>query len=835
MKTTNFGRLALWVALAGFAGCSSDDGRNGTNGTDGDDGAAGLNSLLQQTALSAGDAYCTKGGVRIDSGVDANANGRLDPAEMSAASYLCNPSFPNTSKNFNRLATFAACAQGDACGTDAATATEIVAASSDGMTLIYTDSPGERVGFVDITNPAAPAALGTLSLTGEPTSVAVKGEVALVGIDTSADFVNPSGALVVVNVATRTIVHSIDMGGQPDAIAVSPDGNYAVVIIENQRDEDLGEGVPPQLPAGYLMVVSLTGAPTTWSATQVALTGLAELYPTDPEPEYVDINSDNMAVVTLQENNHLVLVDLTTATVTNHFSAGSVSLTAIDTEEEDPALVSLTGSQADIPREPDGVAWINNRYFATADEGDLDGGSRTFTVFNTAGEVVFTSGRELDHLAVRAGHYPDGRSGNKGNEPENIEVGVYGGDRYLFIASERASLVLVYDVADPANPIYRQTLPAALGPEGLLALPARNLLIAASEEDSRGDGFRAALNIYNYVAAPAAYPTLVSVDRIDGTPIPWSAMSGLAADPVHAHRLYAVDDSFYQQNRIFTLDMATRPARIVAETYIVDSADVFAGFPAVDLADATVASNHATRANVFDEADLALLINADKTVNIDPEGVALASDGGFWVASEGAGTVGEAARPVMSLNWVFKTSAAGDIEQVFTLPDSLNASQVRFGFEGITEADGLVYVAMQRAWGMDAGPRIAVLNPADGSWVTYIYPLESATRGWVGLSDITALGDGQFLVLERDNQAGPDAVVKRLYRIDLTGLADGATVTKTLARDLLPALIAEGGLPPEKIEGLAMTAAGEVIIINDNDGVDDNSGETLLLNLGPLN
>jgi hypothetical protein len=30
------------------------------------------------------------------------------------------------------------------------------------------------------------------------------------------------------------------------------------------------------------------------------------LYPTDPEPEYVSINDNNVAVVTLQENNHIV-------------------------------------------------------------------------------------------------------------------------------------------------------------------------------------------------------------------------------------------------------------------------------------------------------------------------------------------------------------------------------------------------------------------------------------------------------------------------------------------------------------------------------------------------
>ena len=90
------------------------------------------------------------------------------------------------------------------------------------------------------------------------------------------------------------------------------------------------------------------------------------------------------------------------------------------------------------------------------------------------------------------------------------------------------------------------------------------------------------------------------------------------------------------------------------------------------------------------------------------------------------------------------------------------------------------------------------------------------------------------MLVERDNQGGPDAAIKRLYQIDVTGLSDGDTLSKTLLRDLMPDLAAQGGLVPEKIEGAAVLKNGDVLIINDNDGVDDNSGETQLLNLGDI-
>ena len=835
-KTKHIAVIALMTLL--LSACEGDDGDNGATGAAGPAGPAGpagVSSLTTQTELAVGSAACPAGGVQIDSGPDTDGDGILDADEVTDSSTVCEAS---AEKNLVRIGSFLICTQIDpSCNTDDETVAEIVAASEDGLTLIYTDSPQDQLGFVDFSDPANPIGSGVVALGGEPTSVAVLGQYAVAGVNTSTDFITVSGDLAVIDIASQTIVATIPLGGQPDSVAVSPDGAYVAIAIENERDEDLGSGEPPQLPAGELVIVDAIGAPTAWTTRTVDLTGIPDLFPTDPEPEYVDINEDNIAVVTLQENNHLILVDLTDGSIVNDFSAGTVDLSQIDVTEEDPAIISQTETDTGVEREPDGVAWITNQLFATADEGDLNGGSRGFTIFNTAGDVVFTSGNSNDHLTARFGHYPDGRSGNKGNEPENAASATYGDERLLFINSERSSLIFVYNVDDPANPVYKQSLPTAVGPEGGLPIPGRNLLVVASEEDNRGDKIRAALNIYRYETTFPTYPTIASVDRPDGTPIPWSALSGLAADTSVDYLLYSVEDSFYGQNRIFTIDIAKKPAELIAETMLMDSNDVFAGIAAATLTDPNVADDDPARIDVFDEADLSALINADKTINIDPEGIAQASDGGFWIASEGSGTVGDAGRPVNSLNFIFKTDVNGVIESVTTLPDAVNAGQLRFGFEGIAESDGMAYVAFQRVWTAlgDTNARIGVYDPAADAWTFLFYPLdapESQNGGWVGLSDITALGNGEFLVVERDNQGGPDAAIKRLYTFDVTGLVDGDTITKTLVRDLLPDLAAPGGLIYEKVEGSAVTLSGDVWIVNDNDGVDDNSGETQLINLG---
>lgn len=236
---------------------------------------------------------------------------------------------------------------------------EILAVSPDGNTVVYTDAEQEVLAFLDITNPSSPMGLGTVALGGEPTSVAVCGDYAIVCINTSPSFTVVSGSWLAIDIASQTIVHTDALPGQPDSIAVSPDCTKAVVAIENERDEDLRDGRIPQLPAGEIVVLDLMplDTPSSWSLSTIDITGLdGVLEPTDPEPEFVDINSDNIAVVTLQENNALVLIDLEAMEVMSSFSAGTVNLRDIDKTED--RIIDPTERQRKVPREPDGVAWI---------------------------------------------------------------------------------------------------------------------------------------------------------------------------------------------------------------------------------------------------------------------------------------------------------------------------------------------------------------------------------------------------------------------------------------------------------------------------------------------
>lgn len=67
------------------------------------------------------------------------------------------------------------------------------------------------------------------------------------------------------------------------------------------------------MPEGFIVVIKTFGSTNLdiWEPHTVDITGLSGVeIPEDPEPEFVSINENNMAVVTLQENNALLLLDL---------------------------------------------------------------------------------------------------------------------------------------------------------------------------------------------------------------------------------------------------------------------------------------------------------------------------------------------------------------------------------------------------------------------------------------------------------------------------------------------------------------------------------------------
>ena len=118
-------------------------------------------------------------------------------------------------------------------------------------------------------------------------------------------------------------------------------------------------------------------------------------------------------------------------------------------------------------------------------------------------ERVFDSGDAfeqktlaLNNVNFNAGHDNntlDGRSPNKGPEPESVTIARFGNKTFAFIGLERVGGVMVYDVSTPAASMFvtylntREQLIGDRGPEGLTFVAAdkspngKPLLIVANE------------------------------------------------------------------------------------------------------------------------------------------------------------------------------------------------------------------------------------------------------------------------------------------------------------------------------------------------------------------
>lgn len=718
---------------------------------------------------------------------------------------------------------------------------EIVSSTPDGNTLVYANSGDGKVGIVDLTDPATPTQTATIPVDGEPTSVSVvaDGSVAIAVVNTSAlnEEVAPvitPGLLYAIALPSGDIIGTREIANGPDSVVttIMDERLYAVIAIENQPIvvDDAGNLTDEEEPgseddisgAGLVQIVALDPVVTDASLAMSTLTNVdfpvdllaarGLLFPDDPQPEFIDIR-DGKAAVTLQENNGVAIIDVATGTLERVFNLGVVSDRPADLTGDD--RISLTQIYpTDVSDEPfagsrlsDAIAWsVGGTWLYTADEGEQDfTGGRGWSIWSPTGEFVWDDGGQLERIAVAYGMYPEGRSEAKGIEVEGIEVGVYGKRQFVFVGSERGSFVAVYEMTNNGHPRFVQLLPTGIGPEGLLALPQRNLFVTSDEESGTISVFEGVQGRYR------GNPDMPTI-RSNRAGEAWSALSGLAADPKNSNVLYSVPDNALPSAiyRIHTGSDGEAILRVMAP-----------------------------------------VTRYGQQARYDLEGIAvdtsIVSRGGFWLANEGnAAFESDEYLP----NMLIQVDRDGQVLQEITLPteiDSPTGGLVRSnGFEGVTVSeDGRYLVAViQRAYAEDASDvaysRVARYDLETGSWEFFLYPLDSTETedDWIGLSGIESLGDGRYAIIERDKQIGGLAAIKKITVVSLDGVEPfkgviveggdlaGSVLEKQTAFDVLGVFT-----PFEKVEGIAIDASGDVWASLDNDG-----GElsTILANLGTI-
>lgn len=248
----------------------------------------------------------------------------------------------------------------------------------------------------------------------------------------------------------------------------------------------------------------------------------------------------------------------------------------------------------------------------------------------------------------------------------------------------------------------------------------------------------------------------------------------------------------------------------------------------------------------------------DRDARLDSEGVRVSNDGRWLFISDEYGpyvhqvrlSTGQRIRSYKLPSHLFvsnlRPTGAAEIS------DNTSGRTANKGMEGLAiTPDGKTLVGMMQA---------ALIQDANQGgkakkllrFVTIDIELGAATHEYAylltkgsGVSEIVALNDHEFLVDERDGSGlgnGDSAVVKQVYKIDITNAVDvtkmdgltaaDSAVPKTLFLDIVTVLNANGITSdkiPAKLEGLAL--AGDVTyngttyhtlwVANDNDFLQD--------------
>ena len=283
---------------------------------------------------------------------------------------------------------------------------EIAAYDAKTRRLFVTNGALNTIDFFDISNPSSPiflkkVDLAALGATGIQSVASKSGYVAAAA---SVDGNEQAAGKIFLMDADGNIdqraARGIVVGSLPDSVHFSPNGKFLLSANEGQpRDYCLTDGVLPTStdPYGSVSVIDVTAA--TLEATTIDFSGFNDkaavirtaggrIYgpgatvAQDIEPEYIAITSDSKkAFVTLQENNSVAEIDLTTKKIVKFMGLGykdfNVAGNGIDPSDKDSSSnsgINIGNWPVKGMYEPDAIASFTddagNHYFATANEGD---------------------------------------------------------------------------------------------------------------------------------------------------------------------------------------------------------------------------------------------------------------------------------------------------------------------------------------------------------------------------------------------------------------------------------------------------------------------------------
>jgi hypothetical protein len=276
---------------------------------------------------------------------------------------------------------------------------EIVVHDPVSQRLFTTSATAGYLDIINFSNPAAPTLVSSINMNtyGGVTSVAVKnGIVAVASPNVDATL---NGSVVFFD-TNGTFLKQVTVGALPDMITFSPDGTKVMTANEGQPNADYSID-----PEGSVSIINIAGGIpslsqsnvstllfTAYNAQEAALIAsgirklkLSSTLSQDFEPEFITISADSQkAWVTLQENNAIVEINLTTSTFSDIWALGAKDISipgnGMDISDNN-GQVLIANWPIKAFYMPDAVANYTvggTTYLVTANEGD----EKEYTGFN---------------------------------------------------------------------------------------------------------------------------------------------------------------------------------------------------------------------------------------------------------------------------------------------------------------------------------------------------------------------------------------------------------------------------------------------------------------------
>ena len=276
---------------------------------------------------------------------------------------------------------------------------EIVVHDPASQRIFTTSAIAGFLDIVDFSNPAAPKLVSSINMNtyGGVTSVAVKNGIVAVASPNVDETLNGSVVFLDTN---GIFLNQVTVGALPDMITFSPDGTKVMTANEGQPNADYSID-----PEGSVSIINIAGGIpslsqsnvttllfTAYNAQETALIAsgirklkLSSTLSQDFEPEYITISADSQkAWVTLQENNAIAEINLTTSTFSDLWALGAKDISipgnGMDISDNN-GQVLIANWPIKAFYIPDAVANYTvdgTTYLVTANEGD----EKEYTGFN---------------------------------------------------------------------------------------------------------------------------------------------------------------------------------------------------------------------------------------------------------------------------------------------------------------------------------------------------------------------------------------------------------------------------------------------------------------------